>query len=481
MQVCAGKWRHWVGTLAVAALAWLAYAPILGAYFRHDDFWWLEVARQWTDGSLPLRHGTAGLSPVYNLLYYFLYHTWGLDPQPYFASLLLCHVLVSCLVLALVWLLTGRFLAGLTGGLLFAVLFSHHEAVVWPAGGMHVFALAGILLSLICWVLYRRGRGWCLAPALLFALIATFTKDSGIVVVPLLLALDLTAFAGRNRWPLAWLALPAVALAAWRVWVPPTQEPGARFFHVGLHCLWNLIHNPPQMLVPDLRFENYQQFLRGLLPPGAVNAALVAASAAILLLSALALWGLARGGRLVRLAILWCYLGFLPFIPYSDRYVRAPRYLYIASIGLALLAGLAAVALARRTKPGLSASRLAAAGLFLAYLAGSFGFARLVCAHRLEESAQRQQVVAIVLQRLPQPQPGAHIALTGLPAYLVDLERGLPLYYARPVAVRVFEGPVKPEAYLFRFDRTSPGRLIEFRRPPGPPWRHRGGPDHRRS
>ena len=480
-----GAWRYVVGPFAVAALAWLAYAPILGAYFRHDDFWWLSTARQWADGALPLTHAPAGVAPLYSLLYDFLYRTFGLNPQPYFASLLLCHVLDSCLVLALVWLLTRRYLAGLTGGLLFALLFCHHEAVAWPAGGPHVFALTGILLALICWVVYRRGHRWGLPLAVLCALAAIFTKDSGIAVIPLLLALDLAGFPRERRWPLAWLALPVVALAAWRVLIPPIAEPmrpGSPSFHLGLHSLWNLIHNPPQMLVPDLRFENYQQFLGRLLPPGAVGAALLTARAAILLLSALAVWAMARGSRLVKVGALWCYVGFLPFIPFSQHFARAPRYLYIPSIGLALLAGLAALAVSRRTKPGCSAARVVAVGLFGLYLVGSFGFARLVCANRLAESAQRRQIMSIVLQRLPQPEPGAEIVLAGLPVYLQDAAQGLPVLYGRPVAVRISRGPVKPGAYWFTFDEASPGRLIGFsgpsrptpaasghRTPPGPP------------
>jgi len=472
MQVRTGTWRYVIGTLAVAALAWLAYAPILGAYFEHDDFWWLETARQWADGSLPLTYApTPFAAPLYSLLYYFLYHTWGLNPQPYFAALLLCHVLDSCLVLALVWLLTGRFLAGLTGGLLFAVLFSHQQAVTWIAGGPHVFTLAGILLALICWVLYRRGRGWCLPLSVLFALIATFTKDSGIAVIPLLLALDLAAFREARRRDLAWLGLPVLALVAWGVLFPPADGlMGAGSFSpsLGLHWVWSMIHVPPQMLVPALWVENYQHFLQRRLPPGVVSAALLAAHGAIVLLSALAVWGVVRGRALVRLGLLWCYLGFLPFLPLASSsydFSRALRYLYIPSIGLALLVGVAALAIARRTRPGFSAGRVIVAVLFLAYLAASFGYARRGCAHLLADSAQRRLVMATVLQRLPSPKPGAQIALRGLPVYLDDVQRGLPLLYASPVVVRVAKGPVKPEAYLFRFDETSPGRLPEFRRP----------------
>ncbi|MGE5530721.1 MAG: hypothetical protein ACM3VW_01220, partial [Bacteroidota bacterium] len=277
-------WQYVAGVAAVAGLAWSAYAPILAAFFRDDDFWWLATAQKWAAGSQSLIYAPAGVAPLYSLYYLSLYKVFGLNPAPYFLTLLLCHVLVTCLVLGLVWLLTGRFLAGFVGGLIFAVLYCHQEAVTWPAGGPHVFACLGIVLSLICWTLYRQGRGWCLPLSLAFALIATFTKDSGIAVVPLLLVLDLSFFARRSRWPLLWLAAPVVALGLWRTLIPPIEEPaaiGGPSFGPGLHVIWNLIHNVPQMLVPDLRFENYAHFTERLLPPAAVPAAQAVANGLI--------------------------------------------------------------------------------------------------------------------------------------------------------------------------------------------------------
>jgi len=462
-------WRPIVATAVVAAAAWLAYAPILGAYFRHDDFWWLSVAAQWADGSLSLTRAPAGVAPLYSLLYSFLYHTWGLNPQPYFAVLLLCHVLDSCLVLALVWLLTRRLLAGFTAGLLFALLSCHHEAVTWPAGGPHVFALLSILLALIMWTLYRQGRAWCLPLAVACALAAAFTKDSGIAVVPLLLALDVCAFRGRRRWALATLALPLVALVAWRAVFPPIaepQRPGSTSFHLGPHSVLNMITNPPQMLVPDLRFENYQQFLARLLPAGAVHAAIVGSQVGLWLLSALALWAVLRGTRPVKLGVLWCYAGYLPFIPFSYDYARAPRYLYIPSVGLALLAGVAAVAVSARVRSRLG--RAAIMALFVAYLAGSFGFARLVCANRLEESRQRLAAMAAVQAHVPHPPPRAEIVLEGLPEYLHDVGQGLALRYGRPLHIRVGAVAAGPQVYRFSFDPAVPGQLVEFRPPVSP-------------
>jgi hypothetical protein len=464
-----GGWWWAAAAGSVAVVAWLAYAPILGAWFRHDDFWWLATAQRWDAGTLPVAYAPAGVAPLYNLLYHLSYQAWGLHPQPYFAVLLLCHALAAVLVVVLLRLLTGQLPAAWAGGMLFAVLYCHHEAVAWPAGGPHVFTAFGILLALICWVLYRRGRRWALAAAIAFALMATFTKDSGIAVVPLLLALDLLAFPGRRRWALAGLALPLLALGAWRALMPPIEEPmtpGSSFFHLGPHILGNLVFAVPQLVLPDLRFENYLALLQRALPQVAVGAVVAADGAGIVLLSLLALVGLWRGNALVRLGIAWCYLGFLPFAPFSYEYARAPRYLYIPSIGLALLAAVAAEALRRRLASRLSGRALLAVALAVGYLAASFGFARVVCANRLRDSDLRREVLAAVHERVPAPEFDAAFVLRGLPEPLQDITLALPVVYGRPVEVVIDGATGVTPRYEVEFDPAAPATVTAFRRVP---------------
>ncbi|MEN6303055.1 MAG: hypothetical protein ABFD96_10050 [Armatimonadia bacterium] len=468
-------WPTIVAFLSVATLAWFAYSPILGAWFRHDDFWWLGTAQRWADGSLPLTYAPAGVAPLYSLLYYFTYHTWGLNPVPYFALLLACHVVDSCLVLGLIWLLTRRLAAAWAGGVLFAILFCHHEAVAWPAGGPHVFAAFGILLSLIGWVLYRQGHRWALPVSLLFAVAATLTKDSGIAVLPLALALEATVFRALNKRALIWLATPLVALVAWRVAMPPVRDPlalGGADFHLGPHMLWNLLRCVPQMVLPDLRFENYLSLLQRLLPPAAVGITVGAGQIGLLALSALALWALWRGNDRVRLAVLWCYAGFLPFTPFTYTYARAPRYLYIPSIGLALLAGLAAVWLADAMKQRLRARHVVLLALALLYVVGSFGFARYMCRNRLRDSELRMNVVTQIMQHVAIPEPGATFIVRGLPQHLQDATLALPVIYNKPIRVELEGKRDTPGAYVAVFDAQA--HLLSFSQVP-----RRGASGHR--
>ena len=460
-------WSAALACVSVAAFAWFAYSPILGAWFRHDDFWWLETAQRWADGSLPLTYAPAGVAPLYSLLYYFTYHAWGLNPVPYFALLLACHVIDSCLLMCLIWLLTRRLVAAWAGGVLFAVLFCHHEAVAWPAGGPHVFAAFGILVALVFWVLYRQGRRWALPVSLLFAVAATLTKDSGIAVLPMALVLELAVFRTLNKRALVWLATPLAALVAWRVIIPPMQDPkalGGADFHLGPHMFWNLLRCVPQMVLPDLRFENYLSLLQRLLPLASVSIVVTAGQIGLLALSALALGALWRGNDRVRLAVLWCYAGFLPFTPFTYIYARAPRYLYIPSIGLALLAGLGAVWLADAIRQRLRARQVILLALALLYIVASFGFARYMCRNRLRDSALRKGVITQITQHVSTPEPNALFVVRGLPEHLQDATQALPVVYNRPVRVELEGKGDTPGAYVAQFDVQA--RLLSFRQVP---------------
>ncbi len=442
----------------VALAAWLAWQPALHAGFRHDDFWWLRTAKRWADGTLPLSYAPAGVAPVYNLLYYLTYQASGLDPWLYFAELLACHAVDSCLVLVLIWLLTGRLLAAWAGGLCFALLFCHHEAVTWPAGGPHVFAAGGILLSLIGWVRWRQGCRRALPWSLAAAVWAVFTKDSGIAVVPLLFGLELTVFRAADKRALAWLLLPPLALVTWRWSMPPIAEPmtpGSVGFRVGWHMLPNLVYAVPQMVWPDLRFDNYQALLQRALAPGAVAVALRLSDAVLLAVSVVAAITLVRSRGLLQLAVAWCYLGFVPYTPFAYDLARAPRYLYIPSIGLALLAALAVDRL------WASGRRTALIALAAVFVLGSVGLARLVCRNRLRDTGYRDQAVEAVLSAAALPEAGGTVCLYGLPEHLKDVAEALPLYSDVPLQALTDPSQPPPGAWVFWFAPQPPYPVIE--------------------
>ena len=268
-------------------------------------------------------------------------------------------------------------------------------------------------------------------------------------------------------------ALPLLALVAWRLLMPPAADPkamGSSDFRLGLHQLTNLALCVPQMLLPDPRFENYAALLGKLLPAPALGVVNALALAAMLGLTGLALVGLKRGGPLTRLGLLWCYLGFAPYTPFSYAYARAPRYLYIASAGLALLVGALAARVGARW-PGWSRwRRLLVASAAAAYLLASVGFARMVCANRLRDSGMRRQAVELVLRKVQLPEPNATFRLAGLPGYIDDLDGALWVSYGQPVRVVMGDGPLTPGMQIFRFSlREGRVELDFYKRFPGTP------------
>ncbi len=463
-------------TLAgIIALIWAAYGPIVGTYFRHDDFAWLEVARQWADGSRSLMQGHMGVVYIYSLYYHAMYTFAGLNPAPYLTALLICHAANTIFVMLLVWLLSGKRIQSLAAGAFFAVLYTHHEAVAWSAGGHHAFATLFLLPAVICWVLYRQGHTWGLPASVVLGVLSILTKASGGALLPIIITAEYTLYRGKSKRPVLWHLIPPFSLVLYRIAFPPLLnpvDPMSADYHPGLQTIWNLITIVPQMLVPDLRFENYMQFVERLLPANLAGYAATAALLAMVGLTALAAWGIWKAAPMGKFALLWCYAAFLPYAPFSYVYARAPRYLYISSVGLAILvAYLVGLWLSGEKRPSPGIRKFVLVGLAIVYLVGSIGFGRLVCANRLRDSALRREIIARVLFRVPQPQPGETIVVAGVPEYLRDTIKGIGLYYDVPATIlRAEESPaMPPRAHYFRFEVGNTAALKEYH-PPSDHW-----------
>ncbi len=468
------RWQGYLGIATVAAAAWAAYAPMLGAYFRHDDFVLLRLAGEWEQRPGELAHGPPGVTPVFNLLFWAMYRLGGVESAGvYHGVQISLHALVSVLVLWLAWQLTRSFTAGWVAGLIFAVLFSHHEAVGWIASGHRMLVGVLLLLAINLWLVRGTGARWPLMLGPLAAMLAPLAKDEGILVCLLGPLIGYIAPTVRKRVPrweaLVWFGLPLLVYIAWRLAFPPSREaigfgsPDYRFD--ALRMVGNLVYCVPQMLIPDLRYTNYRTMLERLLPAAAVEVAIWAATCLILAIFVGSVWLLVRGDRLSRLSVAWCYIAFLPFALFSYDYARAPRYLYLPSIGLALLIALATRALLQRITDGRWPRRAALlwATLVVVLLVNLLPL-RVMAQSRLRDGEVRRHVIATVLRAVPSPEPDAQIVLDGLPQQFHDLEIAVPLWYKRPVRVVVGEPDPMPssESYLFRFATDEPGRLVEM-------------------
>ncbi|MCE5237621.1 hypothetical protein LLH23_03925 [bacterium] len=459
-----------------ALAAWAGYVRMLGAYFRNDDFAWLKVAHDWMTGR-SLAYGEAGVTPCYNLLYGTLYRTFGATAWPYYATVILLHSIASVLVAWLVWRVlmsaepaarpTERvgLRAASTAGVFFALLFSHQEAVAWSQSAHHVLAATLVIAATLLWLRYREGHRWALPLSVLLGVLAALCKENALVVFPLLVVLDRLLYRDRPALAVAWQALPVLAHIAWRVGVGVHHDSiqyGSTDYWPGLHMVTNLLLVPPQMLLPDLRFETFAALLQRVLSPSVAAAVGQASLVPLLGLSLLAGYGLVRGRERVRLGLLWSVLGLLPFLPFIYFYARAPRYGYLPSVGLSLLVGLL-VQWALTPRPRRRVRTVALVGVGL-YVAASFVLLQAMASNRLRDSAVRREVLRAVYAALPAPPAGTHVHVEGLSKQFGDLRVAIPMLYTVRVTCSVGAAPPSRACYRFRFSE-SPPRLLEMAAP----------------
>ncbi len=209
-----------IGILAAAGATWLACWPALGLGFTSDDF--LILARLGTDGGLPFAVRVWTWShfdyyrPVAFLSFGLEHSLWGTNPAGYHVTNLLLHLVNVVFVFGLARRLAGP--AGATAAALwFGLHGAHHEAVYWVSARFDLLATAFVLAGLL--VLLRgprRGRDAWVAAALLAALLA---KESA-AALPIVAAAAVVLLdgAGMKRvWRLlAWLAGSVLVYVALR-------------------------------------------------------------------------------------------------------------------------------------------------------------------------------------------------------------------------------------------------------------------------
>lgn len=384
-----------LATLAVALAAVLPYLHTLGHEFAYDDG--VEVVdNAYIRGiqGVPLilsnpvwagaGKGSSAYRPLTTLTYSLNHAVGGLAPAGYHLVNLLLHAGAASLVLALALALGVPLAAATLAGLLFAVHPVHVEAVANVAGRKEllvtVFTVGALLLHSGA---LRRG-GWRLVAAPLLGVLAAFSKETGLVLVGLVVALDLLF--GREDLRAAprraavlyasYLAGISLYLAArWAV-LESVGMPGTPF-------LENPIASAPfleraatgfvvlgkglQLLVAPITLS--PDYSYAAIPPvaSALDPRLALALAGLAAVAAFAAWPGER--RRVRLAAVAIYA--LTVFPASNLLVPigtifGERLLYLPSVGFAL--GVAAVASVWLEGPH-RASLRTVAGIALALLA----------------------------------------------------------------------------------------------------------------
>ena len=321
--------------LILVALATLTCVPALRLPFISDDYAQIPLARQYAAQDwAPLLHDVAlRTRATYMLLSAALDRTFGFTPVPFYAASLILQVLCVLLVYGMrVWNEVDETVA-FWAACFFAVYEGNKEAVMWAAAASDLLVFLFGMLSWICWVKWFQARagawGWYAAALIAFLLAAASKESVWIFPVLMLIPLVVTWLPTRR---LSWRGIaglaPFFALAAIYVawsWSTRVAVPGYQDIRFSLSAPWPLV---------ILRSVWRLLFIWGLVA-----------------LAVLAWLGKRSDWRLAAFAGLWMAFGILPYSFLTYMLQVPSRHAYLASAGLALLVGMAAMRLSQYRSP----------------------------------------------------------------------------------------------------------------------------------
>jgi tetratricopeptide (TPR) repeat protein len=336
--------------LALALLVAVAFAPSLRGGFVWDDaplivdnsmikepsqIGRILTSSFWETGD---RHDRfrSFFRPVVSLSYALDYAVWGANPLGFHLTNLLLHLLCCWLVYRIASLENVGGWAALAGAALFALHPVHVESVAWISGRTDL--LCGLFM-LAAFVAHRRGLRLAALP--LFAL-ALFSKEMA-ATLPLLVFGErmLAERKLRPAWSAAWPFLALLALYLALRWLA-LGGGSAALFSLGpaewlATALFVIARYLTLLLLPVGLDAHYPyQPLDSLLAPLAIVSLL------ILLVLAAASCFLARRSMRGLYWLGWIFVSLLPVLAFGrfGDILLADRFLYIPSVGLALLIAL---------------------------------------------------------------------------------------------------------------------------------------------
>jgi hypothetical protein len=319
----------------LVCLCLVTYSRAMLYPFIADDYIQIRLARLW---GTPDNWRELAAEPLYRCRATSLYLTaaterlFGLEPVAYNASSVLLHAANAGLVMLLGITLGLGTAASFAAGAFFAVYEGHQEAVIWYSAAPEQLMLLLALGSLLCWARWLRKPLWrWYAASLTCFLLALFSKEPAVMVVPLML------------------------LLAWWRGVPEWRRVAAGAAPLALL-------GGAYVLLVMLDRERHQFFFDGTfaLTPGFLHVLPRSLGRMLFFWGALAILVLGRS-RVPGLALGWMAAALLPysFLTYMPRVPS--RHTYFAAVGLALLVGSAFQALRQRwaTRPSWLAPALA--------------------------------------------------------------------------------------------------------------------------
>ncbi len=339
----------WAAAVAFAA-GFLTYANTLGHAFVWDDLILLDRKIRFYESARDVLFEPSGLPGlrVYRPLTFGSYWLdqlmWVRDPLGFHLTCVLLHALNCALVYALGCALRFGPAPALLAALVFAVHPVHSEAVTWVACRADLLVTTFAILAVLAFLRYCRRDGWAtLAGIAVCTFGAIASKETGIALPLLLLAAVSTApgesmawLRPRRRSMAAILAAVAGVIVYWML-RPTDRSPGlslSAFDLTGLrHLLGTFGFYVERTLLP-LDVATYVPE-----PPGGAWESISAVAG--MLAVAFLLVPRESPGSHRRFLTLWFLLTLAPalLVAIAEMLVTkaSDRYLYLPSVGLALL------------------------------------------------------------------------------------------------------------------------------------------------
>lgn len=195
-------------TLAIFLLSFALYANTIGHDFVWDDYHTIvrneairtldaqTVKDAFTKEFIPVPHREGEyFRPLVTLSYHLDYRIAGGKPWGFHLANVTVNAIVCALVFIFVRLLFRHTGIGLACALLFAAHPAHTENVAWIAGRTDLIATFWMLVSLVCYVMFkRRPRVFTIAGFLAAFLLALLSKESAVCLLPIVALIEFGPF-----------------------------------------------------------------------------------------------------------------------------------------------------------------------------------------------------------------------------------------------------------------------------------------------
>ena len=333
-----------IALLPLALIATLALQlTTVSHYFYFDDYVpFGEIAsnggRTYIWNLLTASDLTPNWRPLPGLLYLASYEFAGMNPLPVHIITLALHVGAAALIYWVIWRTTGRAWAACVGALVFGLnpayvgALSQVTTATQEMAGFFLIATLAAVVECARANDRRRAAIWLVGAFILYLLV--IGSHEGMAIMFPVFGLAFLTFdpnpGGRLlRSTVRTVPFAAAGLTTAATFVACGCNEGTSVW--GTADVWN------QTLIYTGRLI----YPVGLEPPQYVNTAHVAGASALALI---AIVTCVFGPKIARIGVLWIILALVPHV--FIQYATASRYLYIPSIGFALLFSRAAIMLA---------------------------------------------------------------------------------------------------------------------------------------